>query len=99
MKNSEIHNLNPACCWTRPHIGPSPGAILNLDAMEAVMHWSVVYTWHQERHLAGEYDSREEAEHWAQHMREHEWRAWIERAGLMAGELHGPGDSPKAARI
>jgi hypothetical protein len=46
------------------------------------MHWSVVYTWHQERHLAGEYDSREEAEHWAQHLRDHEWHAWIERAWL-----------------
>jgi hypothetical protein len=79
MMISEIHNLNPTCCWTRPHFGAFLGVILNHDAMGAAMHWSVVYTWHQERHLAGEYDSREEAEHWAQHMRDHEWHAWIER--------------------
>jgi hypothetical protein len=82
MNNSVIRNLNPTCCWTRPHFGPVLGAIHAQGAVEALMHWSVVYTWHQERHFAGQYDSLEEAEHWAQHMRDHEWHAWIERVGL-----------------
>jgi hypothetical protein len=47
------------------------------------MIFSVVYTWHCERHLAGQYDSREEAEYWAQHMRDHQWHSWVENAGQL----------------
>jgi hypothetical protein len=46
---------------------------------ESAVIFSVAYTWHCERHVAGQYDSREEAEYWAQHLRDHQWHSWVEK--------------------